>query len=68
MINFTKYPVQTLYTTLKATPKYRDALKEKSWGQVMKVIKLLDINYTNEQLQYVKDQDWNVELNNNKDV
>lgn len=59
MIDFSKYPTKTLLNILRATPKYKEAISTKeSWGDVMGVIKLLDIKYTNEQLQYVKENDW----------
>jgi hypothetical protein len=61
MLNFKKMPVTSLYNILRATPKYREVVEnkeEKSWNDVVKVIDLLGIQYTNEQLHYVKQQDW----------
>lgn len=58
-MDFKKFPVQALHTALKATPKYREVLAENGdWNEAVRVINLLDIKYTNDQLHYVKQQDW----------
>lgn len=60
MIDFTKYREKDFYLTINKNNKYRKAIAtKKSWLDVVKVIDSLGVKYTNEQLQFVKNKDWN---------
>jgi len=60
MIDFTKYRKEDFLQILKGNNKYRNAIAtKKKWEDVVTVINSLNVNYTKEQLQYVKDKQWN---------
>ena len=60
MIDFTKYREKDFYLIINKNNKYRKAIAtKKSWLDVVKVIDSLGVKYTNEQLQFVKNKDWN---------
>ena len=59
MVDFTKYREQDFLQILKGNNKYRQAIaNKKKWEDVVDVIDSLDVKYTVEQLQFVKDKQW----------
>ncbi len=59
MIDFTNYRTQDFLQILKGNNKYRKAIATKDkWEDVVSVIDSLDVKYTLEQLQFVKDKQW----------
>ena len=59
MIDFTQYRVQDLLQTLKGNNKYKTAIAtKKNWDDVVNVINSLNLKYTEEQLQYIKEKQW----------
>jgi len=59
MIDFTGYQKQGFLQILKCNSEYSFAIAEsKEWSQVVDVIDSLDLKYTEEQLEFVKQKDW----------
>ena len=67
MIDFTKYRKQDLLQMLKGNDVYKVAIAEsEKWEQVVNAINSLNVKYTEEQLEYVKEKQWNIIDNKNK--
>lgn len=59
MVDFTKYRTKDFLQILKGNEEYKVAIATKdNWEDVVKVIDSLDVIYTNEQLEYVKQTQW----------
>ena len=59
MVDFTKYRKQDFLQILKGNNKYKKAIAtKKNWSDVVKVIDSLNVKYTAEQLQHVKEKQW----------
>ena len=59
MLDATKYTSKNFLQILRGNPDYQTAVAELSeWKEVVNVIDSLEVHYTPEQLEYVKQQDW----------
>jgi len=59
MLDATKYTEKNFLQILRGNPNYQTAVAELSeWKDVVNVIDSLEVQYTAEQLEYVRKQDW----------
>jgi len=59
MIDCKKYSNKAFLKLLKANPKYLTAIAiENNWEDVVEAIDTLNLTYTKEQIEYVKNKEW----------